>query len=334
MIEANFTNYNIDLADIWDFERELFLNNQNSEEKASELIYKIQIEIIKKTEPLFDNSYADNNEDNCDYYKRNIDQYLKARNSIKTLFQIDFFFNNDKCYEYNSPIVIEKHNNDFDYWFALKLKQYQLKLIQLEHFLNFQLNENFERNKRFFDNFLTLIVHQYGNVFFNKNLIECIQDWNSNKNNSIPKNINTRLTDSRKMEGDFFSFKLKALNEEPNYLELNANSWIQAFKLLKSNIFIHSSTDWNQFKNIFCNKKIAPNKRIKWIGSKVELQWFIKELMYNSKKIMDLKNDIWLITISCFVDEDGNEYIYTQLKNATGKRYDRKDLLAEIVKLF
>ena len=74
MIEANFTNYNIDLADIWDFERELFLNNQNSEEKASELINKIQIEIIKKTEPLFDNSYADNNEDNCDYYKRNIDQ--------------------------------------------------------------------------------------------------------------------------------------------------------------------------------------------------------------------------------------------------------------------
>ena len=113
----------------------------------------------------------------------------------------------------------------------------------------------------------------------------------------------------------------------PNQLDL-------AFQLLKEHAFIDTATELEQFKTIFRNKEITPQKRIKWIGSTKELQWFIKELMYESQKIVDLKNDIWLITASCFVDKNGKEFMDSQLRTASGKRLKRKDQLVQIVQLF
>lgn len=329
MIEANFTNYNIDLADIWDFERELFLNNQNSEEKASELINKIQIEIIKKTEPLFDNSYADNNEDNCDYYKRNIDQYLKARNSIKTLFQIDFFFNNDKCYEYNTPIVIEKHNHDFDYWFALKINQYQLNLQELENFLNFQLNNNFENDKNKFEKFLTLLIRQYEGLSFSKNLITTINEWKEQK-------IEVDKKKSRTIKGNLITLKHIKLVNNPKYLDSNNLRFYNFFQSLKKNNFIDESTELEQFKNIFKNEKINPKNRIKWISNNIILKWFIDGMLKKQKITEIHKHDKWLITISCFINKKKDiekEFSTNQLRNSSACKNDlnKKKILDEII---
>jgi hypothetical protein len=55
--------------------------------------------------------------------------------------------------------------------------------------------------------------------------------------------------------------------------------------------------------------------------------------MYESQKIENLKNDIWLTTACCFVDKNGNDFSDTQLRTASGKNLNRKDGLSKIVNL-
>lgn len=335
MILANFTYYKIDLADIWDFERSAFLSQEISEDEATQLLHNIQVEITKNAEAVFGiDDYDENEASFYKYYNRKEKEYRDACGSTEELFRIEFFFSNNKCYQYDYPIIIDRHHEDFDYWFALKLKQYHLKLLQLEPFLNYQLNDSFEGDKSLFDKFLTILIRQYEGSFLTKGLVDSINDWKAINQTSTPQKTISRKSTSRKMEGDIHSLQLKALIKNPKYFQSNIHGFLEAFQLLKEHDFIDASTELEQFKNIFRNKEIAHQKRIKWIGSTKELQWFIKELMYESQKIVDLKNDIWLITASCFVDKNGKEFMDSQLRNASGKRLKRKDHLVQIVQLF
>ena len=285
MILANFTYYKIDIADIWDFERSAFLAQEISEDEANQLLHNIQVEITKNAEAVFGiDDYDENEASFYKYYNRKEKEYRNACNSTEELFRIEFFFSNNKCYQYDYPIIIDRHHDDFDYWFALKLKQYQLKLLQLEPFLNYQLNDSFEGDKSLFDKFLTMLIRQYEGSFLTKVLVNSIKDWKATNQTPTPQKTISRKSTSRKMEGDIYSLQLKALIKNPKYFQTNIHGFLEAFQLLKEHNFIDASTELEQFKNICRNKEITPQKRIKWIGSTKELQWFIKELMYEGSR--------------------------------------------------
>lgn len=137
----------------------------------------------------------------------------------------------------------------------------------------------------------------------------------------------------RKLNVEFKSFLLKSYNDDPQYFDNKMNFFIEGFKELKSleNKFIDKDTSLTDFKSIFQNKKIPKDNRIKWIGSNRELQWFVHILNSDLEIIADMKNDKWVVTTYCFVNKDGDEFETDQLRNASGERIKRYDLLKVIL---
>lgn len=343
---TNFSYYEIDSGDIWYFERDSFSNNNTSEKYANILLEKIQLEIPTKCDPVF--SINDSDEKTFqDYYHRNVLQYINASNAsdnIKELYAIDFFFDNNSCYQYNYENIIESNNDEFDYWFTLKLRQYQFKILELNHFLNFQLKKSFNNDSDSIKELLMAIINQYGEDMFSNGLIKSINSWVENL--KIKKIVpTTRKSSISKMSGKTDSFKLKALTQNKNYLDnrFNKNSTFdKAFNMLKNENFIDSNTNIDNLKNIFLNKQIPPKQRIKWTGSTKELQWFVHILQDESQKIEALKNDIWIVTKKCFINKltrnkkdkkkgDEEEFTIEGLSKASGNNLDKRELLKQIV---
>lgn len=338
-MEANYSYYKVETIDIWEYERSQFLTGQISTELATRIISNIQSIIIDHAKPVFRANDFDNGDGSFHkYYERKVNQFIQACKDIEELYAIDFFFSRNDCYEYNYNIVIDSTQEDFEFWFALKLRQYNDKIIKLDDFLNYQLEKSFDNNFKSFSKFLHLTLRQYKNEFLESNVIETAQEWIDSyspketlKDQKEKKPPIASNKEERKMEGDLHSFWLKALQENPQYFQETINTFTDVFAQLKKERFIHANNSLEDFKSIFRNKDISPNKRIIWIGSVKELQWFVKYLMYESKKIADLKNDIWLITSKCFMKKDNNSYTDSQLRNASGKRLQRKVLVESIL---
>lgn len=66
---------------------------------------------------------------------------------------------------------------------------------------------------------------------------------------------------------------------------------------------ISKDTDIRDFRKIFSGNKI--NKKIIWTGYPTQLSFFIKELHHVQKKVKDLKQKQWEVTILCFELESG-----------------------------
>ncbi len=335
----NFSYYEIDLSDIWQFERAIFLNDNSSEEHANTLIQRIQLEISKKSEPIF--NINDSNESEFEkYYENNILRFKKAAENIRELYSINFFFDRNSCYQYDYENIIESNNHDFDYWFALKLRQYQLKLIELDKFLNFQLKKSFQKDSYSVKSFITAITRQYGKDMFDDKLISSIQEW-IDELKIVQKTSTTRNAYTTKMQGgEAHSFRLKELNKNPDYLDNRINptsTFDKAFNELKTHKFIDSTTSIENFRKIFSNKEITSKQKIRWIGTNKELQWFVHILQDEKQKIEPLKNDIWYVTLKCFIKKQtkgkGKENSFTipQLSKAKGEKTERRDLLVKII---
>ena len=127
---------------------------------------------------------------------------------------------------------------------------------------------------------------------------------------------------------------LKGIEENKDY-DISEKSITSIFETMLSELkkghFVHEDTSLDIFIAIFKKEKLDPSDLIIWIGSIKELQWFISAIVYESEKIVVVKNDIWLITIKCFVDKDGNSFTDSQLRNASGKRLQRKEQVKGIV---
>lgn len=77
--------------------------------------------------------------------------------------------------------------------------------------------------------------------------------------------------------------------------------------------FIANDTDLKDFRKVFSGETIE--KPIVWTGKISELSYFIKQLHNELKFVKDLKQQQWLVAINCFVQENGEPYIRTRLKN-------------------
>lgn len=196
MMDINFKSYDIDIADIWLHERSLFLNDKSSRKLTNVIIDKAETIIINEGQPSFGINYRDSQEvQEREYYERNYIEYVKATKSLKDRFCINFFFNKDSCFEYNQSIIVNRANIDFDFWFALKLRQYGYKISVLKNFLNFQLDTNFNNEIDEFVNFLKLNIRQYQYELLDKKVVDTVSDWTDNKSKPIigiqPKDLSS-----------------------------------------------------------------------------------------------------------------------------------------------
>ena len=225
--------------------------------------------------------------------------------------------------------LITKESKDFDYWFALKLRQYQMRLKDISDFLNYHLSRSFHSNKKAYSEFLKMVLLQYEKVFFNKNVSKIVKRYFKTILTSIKRKLrNTKL---RKPKTNYQTLFLKACQNNSSYLKKNIVNFMDVWLALKKENFIHTQTPFENFKNIFKSRTIMSSKRIKWTGTNKELQWFAKYLVYKSDKVVNLDKDIWLVVIKCFVKGNGEEFTESQLRNASGNKIQRKESLDNIL---
>jgi hypothetical protein len=154
-----YTYYEIDVSDIWAYEQEQFMEGKSSREHAQKLLDLAQQYIIKKAIPLFGNSMSDNGTDSDKvYYSGKIVEYHKSLPSLEDLYRIDYFFHKYDCYDYNHEVILKFKDQDFPFFFLLKLRQYDENLFELNNFLKFQLRKSFNNNATRFTDFLTIVL--------------------------------------------------------------------------------------------------------------------------------------------------------------------------------
>ena len=317
--------FDIDTSDIWVFERLYFLHIEKNIDLSIRIISEIQSLIIKNREPSYDVSFYDNGDENAKRkYSRDRNSYVENLSSPEKIFDLEFFFHNNACYEYYANVKITKSNislNLFHFFFTLKLRQYAFALIHTPDFLDHQLESNFRRDRESYIEFLSLLLRQYSGLFIDK-LIETINDYL----NKLRKKAPADLVEAK-------SFLLVGYRDyRKEYFIKNANEFADAFIGLKDNEFIDPDTKLDQFKRIFTQSTIQPDRRIIWIGRNVELKWFVQILSDDQSKIVPPIVGRWKTTLYCFANKNGEDFEEeTVISKASGKPDERKDILKNLL---
>lgn len=253
---------------------------------------------------------------------------------FKNLYKLDYFFSKNGCFTYHHLILLKPTDENFDFYFALKLRQYEGNLLLIEDFLTHHLINTFHNDIEKFTRHIKLTLRQYRDCMLSENVSITTSEWQKKQANKAPEKTNSTRSNNkqeRKMQGDLNSFELKSLLDNSKYFQDNINIFTELFIRLKNEGFIHQDSLIDDFKSVFRKKNIPKNKRITWKGSNKELQWFVKYLVFDTKKVSDPKNDIWILTAKCFVKENGSDFTTDELRNASGKRKNRKELLESIL---
>jgi hypothetical protein len=163
---TNYKCFEIDIADIYAYEKEQFLAGSSSKEHARDLMDLVHHYVIKNTEPNFGISIYDNGgESGKAYYERRVKEYIDNTRDLTNLYELNYFIFNDGCYDYDHEIIVKAIDENFPYFFSLKLKQYKENLFELNGFLTFQLKKSFNNNTTKYKDFLNLQLLQYPALF-------------------------------------------------------------------------------------------------------------------------------------------------------------------------
>lgn len=332
MIQANFKYWKIDSGEIWAYERNLFLSNKSTEEQAKILIDRIQTSLVKNKSYSFNITDSENkNSNGLVYLSKQREIYTEACKELKSQFEIDFFINNNSIYEYSSTNIIKKSDENFSYWFALKAKQFENNLSALPKFLAHQFKYGFEKNDEKFIRFLEDLIIQYIKEQLSQKIVLKIKNWIN-----ISLSIEQKIKPKRK--SDYKTFYLKKLAENPDFLKkgkVNSNLSDILKEIKKAKIF-DGGTTIIQFQNIFRANQIQHSEKIIWTGVLVELRWFV-EFLEKSEIYCEMpKLDKWFVAQDCFKYKDKSGVVsdiklYTQISDARGQEFDRKDKLEKIV---
>lgn len=176
-MEINYNYFDIDIADIWQYEQELFLSGKSSKDLARYIIDKAQQLITKEGEESFAINLDNEDERDRKYNERHLEDYKNASNTLEGRYEINYFINKDLCFEYDQQLMVKPVHSDFDFWFALKLRQYDFKLNKIKGFLNYQLKVNFLNDRFAFKDFLQIIFRQFYSVIFNFGVMATVHDW-------------------------------------------------------------------------------------------------------------------------------------------------------------
>jgi hypothetical protein len=322
--------YNINTFEIWCYEHDLVLSNNYDENLESQFLMKLKEVIIQKSSANFGVDQYENGKIS-NFHQKAMDEFRISYGDVEKQFENAHFFDAEtNNYSFHDSIIITKNDSNFDYWFALFLRQYDQNIFEIQNFLEYQLLSNFNNNQTEFASFLKLCLRQYSEILSTK-VFQTAQEWLDQKvvvNTIITRNSN------KGVETNFLpkhSFKLKDVDDFKKYFEKKAYDFSEIINELRKD-FVHESTRVQQLKDILSGIEIDPKNRIEWKGSFKELNLFVTFLNYDLKKIQPIKNGLWETACNCFTKK-GNEIEVNQLSKAKGSDNKRNLLMAIIEKL-
>ncbi|GAA4116756.1 hypothetical protein GCM10022393_17570 [Aquimarina addita] len=241
MGETNFKLFEIQIGDIWNFEKKVFLSTRIGIDHILDLQKNVKDIIIDKGEPFL--TYQEDQ----DTYNEQV-QFIQQSAELKDSIRLSYFASGDSLFYYNQKIQIPKEDEDFDFWFVLKLSQYHERIKYIDVFLKHHLEYTYANHKLDFHNFLVLLLRQYKNTFltpeifytceeFMEQLIDEFEEFNIKKKPTFPKK-----TTRPRMSGTIKSFSLKILKEHPDYFERNKHIYNVFYELVNHG-FIHQDTE-------------------------------------------------------------------------------------------
>lgn len=277
-IESTFNN--ICISDIWNYECEVIYQNK-SDELLNELFLitlldNLQEEITKNGKSVFGVEMA---KSNPSYYKKQV-ELLRANQfkDIKGRFVFDFFMVKNDCYSYNREIIIQNTDKKFQYWFALKLRQYNERLSLLIIFLDNHLRVSFENNTASFLEFIEMIVLQYSEILTEK--IKTTITWKTKKlfSESNVKISNDRNCDLKLWNAecfDLFEYLVEKYVTEKGKKQKFSNIYIYLKSLLTINCATNKSPK-RKSAVLRANKDeyrkyVSANFDIDYINSKINI---------------------------------------------------------------
>ncbi len=173
--------YNIKIYDIWEFERsQAFEIIAYDWDFADQLLNKIERVIFEN-----DNHGSEIAPLSISHINK-LQRYSASLNDIKERFALDFFFALERYYPFNNDITIYRKHPEYLFWLSLKLRQYDLALINTSNFLDFQLRKNYKNNSEEFIELIDICIKQYPDLFSDR-LIERINKWIEKHSQIEPK---------------------------------------------------------------------------------------------------------------------------------------------------
>lgn len=119
--------YDVDVSDIWHFEREYFFRVDKHVELAHKLIIEIESILIKHTEPIYGIKFYNEGDENAKRkYERERRMYGLNLPYPEKVFDLNYFFIREDLYQYETSHTIIKDQVDdsqFHFFFAYKLRQ-------------------------------------------------------------------------------------------------------------------------------------------------------------------------------------------------------------------
>jgi hypothetical protein len=277
MEEANFKYYEIDLADIWIYEREEFIAGNTEKRKAQRNLDLVQMYVAKYANPCFGEEMIRHSRD---YYFKNLDEYINA--DLNKRYFLESFFQNNNCYEYRQSILLPKEESDFNYFFALKLRQYKDNLFEVENFLKYQSSKDeYKQNLSKFRTFIETLILQYTTLFaanLNTHLKRLLVDSELFKDNSI---VESKAVEKKPTVWQWALFYVYVMdsNEHPSLKEL-AETHEKAFGILSLRHKI-SSKKLEQCYNFYYKRSnrisLSKDRTLKTVA--IDIAFVIDELL-------------------------------------------------------
>lgn len=241
-MEIKYTNHEINLNDIIEYERSMIRLGKTSDRLGLKILNNIETVIFNKREPVFRLKDCDPNDKYYKDYKR---VHEDALSDVIERFKLNFFFINGDCFDYDENIIIDKSFPDFDFWFVLKLRQYEFRLSEIRNFLKFQLEASFNNDSKEFIDFLNISLEKHQTDIVDTGIIDTVNELIENKfDNKLILKINYNQLDLFENLKPYFDVKdhdklNTLLNEEEILYKIcfrsNANQLIMVFRQLHLN---------------------------------------------------------------------------------------------------
>ncbi|WP_438710725.1 hypothetical protein ACSTS3_18590 [Aquimarina muelleri] len=319
-------NYNIELSNIWNHEKEIFIWGLQQKEKTKY--------IIDQKDNIFD--LYNKAISLCVYYGKSHltkvksgDIYLefqkicKEKKLFRDRIELGWFDFKGALYYLPQTIIIPREDEDFHFFFALKVDQYDADVFKMDRFIRYQLEINFNWNTIDLMVFLENLIVQYDFISkrVRKKLKSLITDIkklpksSSDEGELIIRTPKTKNTPSS-------SYVLIASKTDSNHFLKNNQKFVDIFENLKEKNYIHQNTRYIDFKGIFSGEIVLPENRIHWIGKSIDLKAFIDYLCKNNK-IEKPNSGIWKLTCQCFIDKNKKEFHPRRLGNSNPFEYTK-----------
>ncbi|KAA1243325.1 hypothetical protein [Aquimarina sp. RZ0] len=348
MLQPCHSYLDINTSDIWSFEYQCYFdspeefNGFSRSKIISKLYDKIKTIAYLETKPFITyQNFVTGDADQKRYYESKLNRFLGATD-FSDYIRLEYFFANDDGYSCFIEKMIPKDDIDFGYWFALKIRQYELAVQYINDFLEYHLTHSFDRYIIDYIDFLQKrILRQYQGIFFSSRVADTVKEYlESYANNptleieedhteTMPVNKNKKRIRTRE---HYNAYHLSILKSNPDYLQGYGNGVYHGFLELIKHRFIDANEDkdYDNFKKLFSGKGVTKSKRCIWLEGNIYLKLFVR-YMLQTGKIEPMGNENWTTTIKCFLNKKGEEFEVSKLKHANGGVPKKIELLYSIV---